>query len=212
MLGEFCKQNNLFFVCDCVSSFLADPFNMGECGADVMITGSQKVLACPPGISIILLSPNGLNRVNSSNVKSMYFDLKDALKNQQRGQTPFTPAVGILLQINERLKEIERQGGAESEIARVAALAKDFRTRILELPFELVSESPANGVTSVHPLNANAYDIFLKLKDDYGIWICPNGGNMKDTIFRVGHIGALTLEDNTTLINAFKDLQKKGML
>lgn len=80
------------------------------------------------------------------------------------------------------------------------------------MPFELVSESPANGVTSVHPLNANAYDIFLKLKDDYGIWICPNGGNMKDTIFRVGHIGALTLEDNTTLINAFKDLQKKGML
>ena len=212
LLGEFCKQNNLFFVCDCVSSFLADPFNMSECGADVMITGSQKVLACPPGISIILLSPNGLNRVNSSNIKSMYFDLKDALKNQQRGQTPFTPAVGILLQINERLKEIERQGGAESEIARVAALAKNFRTRILELPFELVSESPANGVTSVHPLNANAYDIFLKLKDDYGIWICPNGGDMKDTIFRVGHIGALTLEDNTTLINAFKDLQKKGML
>ena len=54
--------------------------------------------------------------------------------------------------------------------------------------------------------------VFEVLKDDYGIWICPNGGNMKDTIFRVGHIGALTLEDNTTLINAFKDLQKKGIL
>ena len=43
MIGEFCKKNNLFFVCDCVSSFLADPFDMEECGADVMITGSQKV-------------------------------------------------------------------------------------------------------------------------------------------------------------------------
>ena len=42
------------FICDCVSSFLADSFNMKECGADVMITGSQKVLACPPGISILL--------------------------------------------------------------------------------------------------------------------------------------------------------------
>ena len=212
MIGEFCKKKNMFFVCDCVSAFLADPFNMAECGADVMITGSQKVLACPPGISIIVLAPRGLERVNASNARTMYFDLKDALKNQERGQTPFTPAVGILLQINERLKEIKRNGGADAEVARVAAQAEDFRTKIKELPFEFVSESPANGVTSVHPTTAKAYDIFLTLKDEYGIWICPNGGDMKDTIFRVGHIGALTHEDNTTLINALKDMQKKGLL
>lgn len=212
MLGEFCKKNNLFFVCDCVSSFLADPFDMEECGADVMITGSQKVLACPPGISIIVLAPKGLERVESSNVRTMYFDLKNALKNQERGQTPFTPAVGILLQINERLKEIDRNGGADAEVNKVAAQARDFREKIKDLPFELVSESPANGVTSVHPTTTDAYEIFLKLKDEYGIWICPNGGEMKNTIFRVGHIGALSHDDNTTLVNAFKDLQKRGVL
>lgn len=212
MLGEFCKKNNLFFVCDCVSSFLADPFDMEECGADVMITGSQKVLACPPGISIIVLAPKGLERVESSNVRTMYFDLKNALKNQERGQTPFTPAVGILLQINERLKEIDRNGGADAEVNKVAAQARDLREKIKDLPFELVSESPANGVTSVHPTTADAYEIFLKLKDEYGIWICPNGGEMKNTIFRVGHIGALSHDDNTTLVNAFKDLQKRGVL
>lgn len=212
MIGEFCKKNNMFYVCDCVSAFLADPFNMAECGADVMITGSQKVLACPPGISIIVLAPKGLKRVGESKVRTMYFDLKDALKNQERGQTPFTPAVGILLQMNERLKEIDRNGGADAEVARVASQAEDFRNKIKDLPFELVSESPANGVTSVHPTSANAYEIFLILKDKYGIWICPNGGDMKETIFRVGHIGALTHDDNTTLINAFKDLQKRGII
>lgn len=212
MIGEFCKKNNMFYVCDCVSSFLADPFSMAECGADVMITGSQKVLACPPGVSIIVLAPRGVERVQESKVRTMYFDLQDALKNQERGQTPFTPAVGILLQINERLKEIKRNGGADAEVARVAAQAEDFRTKIKELPFEFVSESPANGVTSVHPTTAKAYDIFLTLKDEYGIWICPNGGDMKDTIFRVGHIGALTHDDNTTLINALKDMQKRGLL
>lgn len=212
MIGEFCKKNNLFYVCDCVSAFLADPFNMAACGADVMITGSQKVLACPPGISIIVLAPRALGRIMNSKVQTMYFDLKDALKNQERGQTPFTPAVGILLQINERLKEIEKNGGADTEVERVAAQASDFRNKIKDLPFELVSESPANGVTSVHPTTANAYDIFMKLKDEYGIWICPNGGEMKETIFRVGHIGALTHEDNTTLVDAFKDLQKRGIL
>ena len=195
-----------------MSSFLADPFDMEECGADVMITGSQKVLACPPGISIIVLAPKGLERVESSNVRTMYFDLKNALKNQERGQTPFTPAVGILLQINERLKEIDRNGGADAEVNKVAAQARDFREKIKDLPFELVSESPANGVTSVHPTTADAYEIFLKLKDEYGIWICPNGGEMKNTIFRVGHIGALSHDDNTTLVNAFKDLQKRGVL
>lgn len=206
MIGEFCKKNNIFYVCDCVSSFLADPFNMEECSADVMITGSQKVLACPPGISIIILAPRALERVAASKVKTMYFDLKDALNNQKRGQTPFTPAVGILLQINRRLKEIKSQGGADAEVARVAAQAADFREKIKDLPLEMVSESPANGVTSLHPLTANAYDIFLKLKDDYGIWICPNGGDMKDKIFRVGHIGALTHEDNDTLIKALREL------
>lgn len=60
MIGEYCYQNNLFFICDCVSSFLADPFDMDHCGADVVITGSQKVLACPPGISIVVLSPRAV--------------------------------------------------------------------------------------------------------------------------------------------------------
>ena len=212
MIGEFCKKNNIFYVCDCVSAFLADPFDMAHCGADVMITGSQKVLACPPGISMIILAPRAVERVIGRKVKSMYFDLADVLKNMERGQTPFTPAVGILRQIHARLKEIEAAGGADAEIARVAAQAEDFRKKIIELPFAFVSESPANGVTPVHPLHADAFRIFEILKDEYGIWICPNGGDMKSTVFRVGHIGYLTHEDNTTLINALKDLHKRGLL
>lgn len=212
MIGEFCRKNGIFYVCDCVSSFLADPFDMEGCGADVMITGSQKVLACPPGVSIIVLTQRAVERVVNRKVKSMYFNLADVLKNMERGQTPFTPAVGILLQINTRLREIEAAGGADAEIARIEAQAADFRRKIKELPFEFVSESPANGVTPVHPVNANAYRIFEILKDEYNIWICPNGGDMRDIIFRVGHIGYLNHEDNTILINALKDMQNRGLL
>lgn len=212
MIGEFCRKNNIFYVCDCVSSFLADPFNMETCGADVMITGSQKALACPPGVSIIILTPRAVKRTINRKVKSMYFNIADVLKNMERGQTPFTPAVGILMQINTRLREIDATGGVDAEIARVAAQAEDFRRKIKELPFELVSESPANGVTPVHPINSNAYEIFIKLKDEYDIWICPNGGDLKNTIFRIGHIGHLSVEDNTTLINALKDMMKRGLL
>ena len=212
MLGEFCRKNGLFYVCDCVSSFLADPFDMAHCGADVMITGSQKALACPPGISVILLAPRAVGRVMEAKVRSMYFDLADALRNMERGQTPFTPAVGILRQINARLREIEAAGGADAETARVAAQAEDFREKIRGLPFEFVSESPANGVTPVHPLRADAFEIFQRLKDEYGIWICPNGGELKSSVFRVGHIGCLSHEDNTALIDALKDMQARGLL
>lgn len=99
-----------------------------------MITGSQKALACPPGISIIVLAPKAVERVNNREVKSMYFNLKDALKNGERGQTPFTPAVGILRQINARLKEIDAAGGVESENRRMAMLAADFRHKIEGMP------------------------------------------------------------------------------
>ena len=212
MLGAFCEKNHLFFVCDCVSSFLADPFDMEKVKADIMITGSQKVLACPPGISIIVLSEKAVGRVNSLKTKSMYFNLQDMLKNQERGQTPFTPAVGILLQINARLKEIERLGGVEKEVERVALQAEDFREKVKNLPFEFVSESPANAVTPLHPIVGNAYEIVLRLKEEYGIWICPNGGDMKEKIFRVGHIGALSHKDNSILVKAFQDLQNRGLL
>lgn len=212
MIGSFCKEHCLFLAVDAISAFLADEFDMQTIGADVMITGSQKAIACPPGISLIVLSPKAVDRVNNANVKCMYFDLKNALKNAERGQTPFTPAVGTLLQINARLKEIESNGGALQEIKRTRELAEDFRERIKNLPFETVSESPSNAVTSLHPINVSAYEVFLMLKDEYGIWVCPNGGHLADKVFRVGHIGNLTVDDNTRLINALKDMQDRGLL
>lgn len=214
LISEFCKRNNLFLIVDCISTFLADEFDMDELGVDIMITGSQKALACPPGIVVMCLSPGAIERISNTKCKCQYFDLRLALKNMERGQTPWTPAVGILRQINARLKEIDANGGVEGEIARTSALAKYFRDKLVEynLPFEIVSESLSNAVTPLHPTTASAYDIFLKFKDEYGIWICPNGGSMKDTVFRVGHIGCLSTEDYDKLVNAFIDLQNKGLI
>lgn len=212
MISDFCRRNSMFLAVDSISSFLADPFDMEALGVNVMITGSQKALACPPGVSVIILDTEGLRRVESNHVKSMYFDLKDALRNGVRGQTPFTPAVGTLLQINARLREIERNGGVESENRRMRSLADDFRSKIKDLPFTIVSKSLSNAVTPLHPLNVSAYDVFLRLKDEYGIWVCPNGGDLAKTVFRVGHLGNLTPDDNTTLVNALKDMQAKGLL
>ena len=212
LIGDFCRRNGLVLIVDAISSFLADEFDMAAMGADVMITGSQKALACPPGISVMVLSPRAVERIQNNPVRCMYLDLKSALKNGERGQTPFTPAVGTLLQIHARLKQIEADGGVEAETAKIAALAVDFRSRIADLPLTICSEALSNAVTPLMTENCSAYDIFTVLKDEYGIWVCPNGGEYANKIFRVGHIGALTVEDNRILSDALHDLVKRNIL
>ena len=215
LISDFCKRNGIFLVVDSISSFLCDPFNMKKLGVQVMITGSQKALACPPGVSIIVLSDEAVERVNRNKPKSLYLDLKLALKDGERGQTPFTCAVGILRQINTRLKEIESNGGVESEIKRIRNIANHFRESLEknDLPLKLVSHSLPNAVTALTPLTGrSANKIFITLKDKYNIWVCPNGGERKDTVFRVGHIGALTQNDNDTLISALIDMKERQLL
>lgn len=214
LVSEFCKRNDCFLIVDTISTFLCDPFDMTTTSTGVMITGSQKALACAPGIAVMILAPSALERINKTKCCCQYLDLKLALKNMERGQTPWTPAVGILRQINVRLKEIDANGGAEAEIARCAELANYFRSKLIEnnLPFEIVSESLSNAVTPLHPTTQSANEIFLKIKDEYGMWVCPNGGSMKDTIFRVGHIGYLQKEDYDKLIAAFIDLKEKEFI
>ncbi len=214
LISEFCKRHGLFLIVDCISTFLSDPFDMNTLGVDIMITGSQKALACPPGIVIMCLSPRAIDRVENTKCKCQYFDLKLALNNMERGQTPWTPAVGILRQINVRLREIDNTGGVEREIAKAAERAQYFRDKLIEynLPFEIVSESLSNAVTPLHPTTASAHEIFLKLKNEYSMWICPNGGTMKDTVFRIGHIGYLTKADYDNLLDAFLDLRKRGVI
>lgn len=214
LVSDFCKRNNCFLIVDTISTFLTDPFDMAALNAGIMITGSQKALACPPGIAVMALAPSALKRIEKTKCCCQYFDLRLALKNQERGQTPWTPAVGVLLQINVRLKEIDAAGGADAEITRTAGLANYFRNKLQEhqLPFEIVSESLSNAVTPLHPTTQSAFEIFLKLKDEYGIWICPNGGDMKDTIFRVGHLGYLAVDDYDKLINAFLDMRDKKFI
>lgn len=211
LLANFCRRNGMLLVVDNISSFLADEFDMAALGADVMIVGSQKALACAPGVSVVVLGPRALARVQQNSAKSFYLDLKAALLDSARGQTPFTPAVGTLRQIHARLKSIAAAGGAASEVSRTHALAEDFRKRIRRLPLEVASESLSNAATPLHPTNGqSAYAIFEELKNHHGIWVCPNGGPLRNEIFRVGHMGALAMADNEALVAALETVMVRG--
>lgn len=207
LLSDFCRKNRMLLVVDNISSFLADEFDMATQGVDAMIAGSQKALACAPGVCMVVLGPRALARIERNRPKTFYFDLRAALNDGLRGQTPFTPAVVTLRQIHARLKNISAGGGVAGEIARTRALAEDFRKRIRGLPLEVASEALSNAATPVHPTNGqSAHEIFEKLAKFHGIWVCPNGGALRDAIFRVGHMGALTMEDNKQLVDALQEV------
>lgn len=213
MVGAFCKKNGLFLCVDCISSFLANSIDMTEMNIDAAIMGSQKAVALPPGMSFITMNEKALDRVQKNTVKSLYFDLKIYLKDGERGQTPFTPAVSVLLQLNTRLKQIKEDGGAESAIKKVESLAEYFRNGIKDLPLKIFCESPANAVTPLTLTDGkSAYDVFLKLKDRYNIYVCPNGGDMAEKIFRVGHIGYIKKDEIDLLLNALHELNQQGEL
>ncbi len=212
MLSRFCRDNDIFFIVDAISAFLTDEIDMEKSGVDVLISSSQKALGCPPGISFLTLSKRALDRIENNHCKGLYLNLQSALKNMERGQTPYTPAVGILLQMHARLLKIKELGGVKTEIERVRKLAGHFRENMCNLPLDIYSGKMSNAVTAVSTRRCSAYEIFMILKNEYGIWICPNGGELAEKVFRIGHIGNLTIADNNKLLSVLYELAGKEIL
>lgn len=213
MISDFCKRNGMHLIVDTVSSFIADEINMKDSGADIVLTGSQKALAVAPGISVVVMSGDAVKRIYANNPKCYYLDLKKALKDGERGQTPFTPAIGTLIQLNRRLCEMNSTG-IEHERAKIREVANDFRKRIANYPFTFFAEEKSYAVTSVTPTGTSvtARQLFDILKAEYNIILCPNGGELADKVIRIGHIGYHTIKDNDRLFAALDDLKKRGIL
>lgn len=222
LIGEFSRKNKAFLLVDGISGFLADSVSMQKESINAFITGSQKALALPPGMSFIILDSIAQERIYRNKKRgllhSFYFDLESYLINGERGQTPFTPAVGTILLLYNKLKRIIGRGGANTQNKLIAEKARYFRQNIIDLPLSTFTSSTfaSNCVTSLVIDNTKtkqkitAYELFEKLEQDYSIWICPNGGELKDKVFRVGHIGAIEKNDIDTLLFALKEILTGG--
>ena len=153
--------------------------------------------------------------VKNNREKSLYFSFKEALKNMERGQTPYTPAVTILLQLHKRLFAMKEAGGILAEQKKIHELAEYFRNHLVDLPLDFLVEHDkdrSNAVTALKSHHHKAEEIFERLKKEYSIWICPNGGKYKDDIFRVGHIGCLKKRDYDLLLDALREINAKGYM
>jgi len=203
-MGAYAKKNDMLYIVDAISMLVTDPLDMQESGIDVVIASSQKGLALPPGLTMVILAPKALEKVQD--VKSLYFNFKDYLSNGERGQTPYTPAVTIMLQLEARLNQIKRRGGVQQSITRAKDMAEYFRASIKGLPLKEYTPYMPNAMTTLTPTDGkSAMDIVNALEEGYKVMVCPNGGDERDIIFRVSHMGDMTKAYTDVLIDALYD-------
>ena len=202
LLHRFCERNGMMLIVDAISSFLADKFDMGLYGVDLCIISSQKGLCLSPGMAIVAMSERMTEKVmRYSCPKSFYFDYKDYLVNIPRGQTPYTPPVCVIFELQDMLSLIEATGGLEGRLSEVKTKCDYFRTRVRELGFQIPDMPLSNMLTPLDLTGvADAYEVIQLLKNKYGYYVNPCGGELATKVLRVSHIGNTTLEDLEDLV------------
>lgn len=210
LISSFCKRNGMYLIVDAISTFLVDDYDMDRYAIDVTIISSQKGLCLSPGMSMIALSKRMIDKILTPpplsplthNLKNtFYFDIKKYLLNITRGQTPFTPPVSIMYELEDILYLIEKKGGKNAWLIDIFEKCQYFRKRAIEYGFEIPSYPLSNMLTPLVFHDINAYSVFEILKDRYKFYVCPVGGELSHKLLRISHIGNTSKEDIDILLD-----------
>jgi aspartate aminotransferase-like enzyme len=208
------KEHDALIIVDAISNLGGDYLYMDKWNVDAVITGSQKCLACPPGLSFISLSEDCWNKVEKSKKEkeTIYFDLLKIKEYHKKNETPFTPAVPILYALQEALKMLKEEG-IEKRIKRHAECAKSMREGLKSLGLKLFPKDEkfaSNTVTaSFGPQGVPVADMIKKLLEDTGIVIAGGMGETKGKVFRVGTMGAVTQNEVNLTLNGIRSVLTK---
>lgn len=204
-IAKLIRENSDALVCvDGITAIGAHEMRFDDWGIDVCVTGSQKGLMIPPGLAFVALSQRALAAMETSTMPKFYFDLRKALKSYAANDTPFTPAVSLVVGVDLALQMI-REEGIENIWRRHERLATALRSGIQALGLKLFSDSPSFAVTPVWVPEGVAWKAFNKvLKGEKGITIAGGQDDYKDKIFRVSHLGYYDELDMLAFIGALE--------
>ena len=201
VLREFPEVTSIV---DVVSSFSALPIPKDELGIDVMITGSQKALALPPGLSLASVSKRALERASGVSDRGYYFDLIEFQKNHENGMTPSTPIIPIIYALKSKVDDIKAEG-LEVRYARHLRLNRRVRDWALAKGFKLFPREGFGSVTLNCFSNNLGYDLSVLnkvLKAKHQLVIDGGYGKLKGKTFRISNMGDETDETIADLIKA----------
>ena len=196
-------------IVDAISGFGAVPFDTDGWDLDVVVTGSQKSWMVPPGLTMISVSQRAWSAYAQAGLPRYYFDLGEARKYLEKGETPWTPAVSVVVALDVALEMLEAEG-YPSIFARHAACAAAARAGLSALGFELVADpNHASDTVTAAWLPAGvewpALNSELRAR---GLVVAGGQGQMSGRILRIGHLGAVTVDDVVRAI----DIIEQGLI
>ena len=203
-LAAAAKDAGALVVVDAVSSLGAVPLEMDEWGLDVVVAGSQKALMTPPGLATAAVAASTWERVVKATMPRYYLDWERTRRAQEKLDSAFTPAVSLVVALDVALGLL-LDGGLDAAFERHVRLGRACRAGIKAMGLELFSpdEDRSAIVTAARmPEGMDAADLTLALRERHGVTIAGGQGELKGTIFRIGHIGWYDEFDIATALSA----------
>jgi aspartate aminotransferase-like enzyme len=201
-----CNDAGAISVVDAISSLGAVPLETDAWGVDVVVTGSQKALMTPPGLSFASISGRAWARAEQATLPRFYWDWRRARTAQEKGSTPFTPATSTVAALHTALGLILAEG-LDAVFARHVAIGRACRAGALAMGLELYSpndDSAAVLTGILTPDGVDAVALRLALRDRFGITVAGGHGDIADRLFRIGHIGYVDVFDIATALGAIE--------
>lgn len=205
--AKLTQGKDCLFIVDAITALGVIDMPMDAWGLDVVISGSQKAFMLPPGLAMIALSEKAWRRTAESRCQRFYFDLVQERKNQQKGKdtTAWTPAVSLIIGLNEVLHMMLEEEGLENVFKRHALLAKAARAGVNALGLRLVSSSPATSATGAYVPEGVDGAAFVKyLRDKMGVTFAGGQDHLKGKIVRIAHLGYYDAFDIVTAMSALE--------
>ena len=204
------RYDHAVLVVDAITGIGVFDIPMDKWGVDVLVSGSQKALMLPPGLAFAGVSDKAWKFVERSNLPKFYFDFRKELKNLQKNQSAYTPAITLFVGLRESLRKI-REEGLGAVFQRHERLAAATRAAVKALGLDLYApDSPSNAVTAVKVpegiSGGKLKDLFF---EKYGITVAGGQDQAKGKIIRIAHLGYYDRLDMVMVISALEMLLKE---
>jgi aspartate aminotransferase-like enzyme len=203
-IGRVVAPARALFVVDGISGAGAVECRTDAWGIDILAVGSQKGLMAPPGLAFLAVSPAAWRQIESIGRQAFYFDLLAYRKSAAAGDTPYTPATGLVLALAENLRQM-RAEGIERIWARTSLLAQAARAGVEALGLRLAAERPTDALTAAYlPEGVDGKRFLTRLEARFGVKLAGGQGALKGKIFRLAHMG---LVDELDVISALAAIE-----
>jgi aspartate aminotransferase-like enzyme len=189
-IGKAVKDTSAVLVVDAISGLGAVDLKTDAWGVDICVSGSQKGLMLPPGLGFISVSTKAWKKIEESKAPKYYFSLKLCRKAMEKTDTPFTPAISLIVALIESLRII-RQDGLDKVFSRHRKMADATRSAVKALGLELFAPTAASdAVTAVKvPAGIDGEKLVKTMRDTYGVTIAGGQSELKGKVFRIAHMG-----------------------